>query len=134
MIWDAFADNWYISHPFLALATANGPVMAYINGLVDHQGKIACWLYCLFPGHHKGSHYYPVHLKPDNNTIPDNNRDDVNLSKFAVNTFSNYNESLELLSSSHTLADYKQHQLSTGIIKPGIFLGLQQDHMLDIPQ
>ena len=133
-IWNAFADNHYISHPFLALATADGPAMAYINGLVGHQGKIACRLYCPFPGRRKGSHYYPVCLKPDDDTIPDNNRDDVNPSKFASNTFSNYNESLELLSSSRTLAEYKQRRLSTGIVKPGIFLGLQRDHMLDIPR
>ena len=133
-IWNVFADSYYISHPFLALVTADGPAMVYINGLVGHQGKIACQLYCPFPGRCKGSHYYPVCPKPDNDTIPDNNCDNVNLSKLASNNFSNYNKSLELLSSSHTLAKYKQHWLSTDIVKPGIFLGLQRDHMLDIPR
>lgn len=36
-IWDG--DKVFTSHPFLALATADGPGMAYLNGLVGHHGK-----------------------------------------------------------------------------------------------
>ena len=87
MIWDAFSDMKYISHPFLALATADGPAMAYINGLVGHQGKIGCRLYCPFPGRCKGSHYYPVCLKPLDDNTSDNNHDDLNPTTFASITF-----------------------------------------------
>lgn len=134
VIWDASADKRYISHPFLALATADGPAMAYINGLVGHQGKIGCRLYCPFPGRRKGSHYYPVCLKPENDDIPDNNHDDLHPDQYASKTFANYKESLELLSSSRTQTEYKQRRLITGIVKPGIFLGLQEKYIMDIPR
>jgi hypothetical protein len=38
-IWDASRDEVFVSHPFLALGTADGPGMAMINGLVGHHGK-----------------------------------------------------------------------------------------------
>jgi hypothetical protein len=41
-IWDASHNILYISHPFLTLVTADGPTMAYINGLVGHQGRNGC--------------------------------------------------------------------------------------------
>ena len=62
-IWDASYRMLYISHPFPMLATADGPAMAYINGLVGHQGKVGCRLHCPLKGHHKpgASTYYPAH-------------------------------------------------------------------------
>ena len=134
IIWDTFSDTKYISHPFLALATADGPAMAYINGLVGHQGKIGWRLYCPFPGHRKGSHYYLVCLKLLDNNTSDNNHNDLNPTTFTSITFSNYKKSLAYLIESHSLTKYKLHWLKTGIVKPGIFLGLQENHILNIPR
>ncbi len=71
-IWDAFRDEKFISRLFLALNTADGPAMAYLNGLVGHHGKFGCRLYCPVPGRHKpnGSHYYPALMKPDDYVMP----------------------------------------------------------------
>ena len=65
-IWDASSDRLFLSRLFLALNTADGPGMAYLNGLVGHHGKFGCRLYCVIPGRHKpnGTHYYPALLKP----------------------------------------------------------------------
>ena len=67
-MWDAAKQKFVTSHPFLCLATADGPGMAYLNGLVGHYGKNGCSLFCTLPGCHKqgGTHYYPALLKPDN--------------------------------------------------------------------
>ena len=134
MIWDAFSDMKYISHPFLMLATADGPAMAYINGLVRHQWKIGCLLYCPFPGHRKESHYYLVCLKLLDDNTSDNNHDDLNPTTFVSITLSDYKKSLAYLVESHNLTEYKFCRLKTGIVKPGIFLGLQEKHTLSIPR
>ena len=122
-IWDAFIGMLYTSSPFLMVASADGPVMAYINGLVGHQGRIGCQLYCPFQGRCKGSHYYPVCLKPcdyEPSTFPN-----VDPSAFANQTFHNYKENLILVTGSKSKTQYKALCLQTGIVKPGIFLGLQ---------
>ncbi|KIK79648.1 hypothetical protein PAXRUDRAFT_160799 [Paxillus rubicundulus Ve08.2h10] len=49
-IWDADWNITFVSHPFLALGTADGPGLAYLNGLVGHHGKNSCWLYCGLKG------------------------------------------------------------------------------------
>ncbi|EGN91503.1 hypothetical protein SERLA73DRAFT_29428, partial [Serpula lacrymans var. lacrymans S7.3] len=56
----------FMSKLFLALVTADGPAMAYLNGLVGHSGKFGCRLYCGLPGRLKAqsSHYSPTLLKP----------------------------------------------------------------------
>jgi hypothetical protein len=41
-MWDANQQKIVTSHPFLCLATADGPGMAYLNGLVGHHGKKGC--------------------------------------------------------------------------------------------
>ena len=38
-ILDTFQDQRFISQLFLALNTADGPAMAYLNGLIGHHGK-----------------------------------------------------------------------------------------------
>ena len=106
----------------------------YINGLVGHQGKIGCCLYCPFPGHCKGSHYYPICLKPLEDNTSDNSHDNLNPTTFTSKTFSNYKDSLNYMIESHNLTEYKLCQLKTGIVGPRIFLGLQEKPILDIPQ
>lgn len=132
VIWDAFIDNKYLSNPYMALGTADGPTMAYLNSLVGHQGTIGCWLYCPFLGCHKGLHYYPVCLKLlDDMAGSDHN--DLDPSKFASKTFHNYKEQLEYIIASQNTINYKNCWLKTGVVKLRIFLGLQSKHTLKIP-
>ena len=49
-IWDAQDGRVFTSYPYLALATADGPGMTYLNGLVGHQGAFGCRLYCPMKG------------------------------------------------------------------------------------
>ncbi|KIK78995.1 hypothetical protein PAXRUDRAFT_162526, partial [Paxillus rubicundulus Ve08.2h10] len=67
-IWDTSRNIVYISHPFLALSTADGPGLAYLNGLVGHHRKSGCRLYCGLKGCHKEGIgiYYLALQKPDN--------------------------------------------------------------------
>jgi hypothetical protein len=41
-MWDANQQKIITSHLFLCLATADGPGIAYLNGLVGHHGKNGC--------------------------------------------------------------------------------------------
>ena len=51
---------------FVLLGAADGPGLAYLNGLTGHSGAFGCRLYCPVKGHQKvdAPHYYPALLKP----------------------------------------------------------------------
>jgi len=122
--------SMYQTH--MALASADGPAMAYINGLVGHQGKIGCRLYCPFKGRLKGSHYYPVCLKPEDGEPGDH--PDILPAEYADNTFFDYDNQLKYVTESRNKTQYKARRLQTGVVKPGIFLGLQPKHTHTIPR
>jgi hypothetical protein len=132
-IWDG--DKVFKSHPFLALGTADGPGMAYLNGLVGHHGKHGCRLYCSVTGRHKpgGSHYFPALLKPDNYAVQGCDHEDISFANLPSCSQKTYHSNLHYLMSSPNETQYKKRRLETGISKPTIFLGLKQDKMLGIP-
>ncbi|OBZ79028.1 hypothetical protein A0H81_01464 [Grifola frondosa] len=80
-LWDALPKRKYQSRPFLALATADGPAMAMISGMVGHFGAYGCRLKCQQKGRRKehGNHYYPACLKPLDQDVPGSNHDDINI-------------------------------------------------------
>ena len=135
-IWDAFQDEKFISWLFLALNTADGPAMAYLNGLVGHHGKFGCCLYCPVPGRHKpnGSHYYPALMKPVNYIMPGCDHKDLPFTLSAISSSNLYISNLNFLLKSPNETQYKKWHLETGITKPTIFLGFSSDHILGIPR
>ncbi|KNZ76898.1 hypothetical protein J132_06806 [Termitomyces sp. J132] len=44
-LWNANTKCSYLSRLYIILATADGPGMVYLNGLVGHSGKIGCHLW-----------------------------------------------------------------------------------------
>ncbi|KAG1861768.1 hypothetical protein DFJ58DRAFT_871719 [Suillus subalutaceus] len=113
-IWDAHRDVRYLSNLFLAIATADGPGLMYLNGLVGHHGKMGAVSTvdsqdASKPG---GSHYYPALKKPLDYDYWDN---------------------LVALLSSRTEREYQQKRLETGISKPSIFLGFPEHCILGVP-
>ena len=123
------------SHPFLVLATADGPGMTYLNGLVGHHGKNGCRLFCSVPGRHKagGSHYYPALLKPNNFSVIGSDHPDIDIYKLPSTESKVYEEKLLFVVGSPNETQYKKRRLETGISKPSIFLGLNPQYRLDIP-
>ena len=136
VIWGASKDANVPSNPFFALATADSPRLTHLNGLVGHMGKNGCRMYCSIHGRRKprDSHYYPALLKP----LPPYNMegcnhpdpDDPNIFMPSV---AKYQDHLHLLVSSWNETRYKENYLNTGIIKPSIFLGLDQNHCFLVP-
>jgi hypothetical protein len=133
-IWDASRGLVFVSHPFLALATADGPGMTYLNGLVGHHGKQGCRLYCSVAGRHKpgGGHYYPALLKPDNYNVNGSNHGDVN-PRDITPCAEKYSANLRYLIASPNENQYKNRRLETGISKPSIFLGIPKARVLGVP-
>lgn len=136
-IWDASKEAIVNSHPFFALGTADGPGLTHLNGLVGHMGKNGCRLYCGTRGRRKprGSHYYPALLKPlaynvDGCDHPDLNFDDPHT---FVPSVAKYQEHLHLLVRSRNETNFKANRLETGIVKPSIFLGLDENHSFPVP-
>ena len=134
-IWDASKNTIFTSHPFLALGTADGPGMTYLNGLVAHHGKSGCRLYCSLTGRHKpgGSHYYPALLKPNDYAIEGCDHDDISITNLPSFSQANYESNLRHLMASPNDTAYKKRRLNTGISKPSIFLGLQQNKTFGVP-
>jgi hypothetical protein len=134
-VWDASSNRMFTSTPFLALATADGPGMVYLNGLVGYHGKNGCRLYCGVTGRHKpgGAHYYPVLLKPHNYDVEGCDHDDIDPYGIAACSSERYYENLRQLLSSNNITQYKKRRLETGIAKPSIFIGLPRASTLGVP-
>ncbi|KAF8806951.1 hypothetical protein BYT27DRAFT_7292543 [Phlegmacium glaucopus] len=134
-IWDASRNEVFTSSPFVALGTADGPAMAYLNGLVGHHGKNGCRLYCSITGRHKpgGSHYYPALLKPLNYNVSGSDHGDLLYANLPSCSPDIYHRNLRHLLESPNETQYKKRRLETGISKPSIFLGLQQAKILGVP-
>ncbi|KJA24703.1 hypothetical protein HYPSUDRAFT_135758 [Hypholoma sublateritium FD-334 SS-4] len=135
-IWDASVDRLFVSQLFLALNTADGPAMAYLNGLVGHHGKFGCRLYCPVPGRHKpnGPHYYPALMKPTDYTMSGCDHEDLPFTHFGLASSSDlYLRNLNFLLKSPNETQYKKRRLETGITKPTIFLGFSPDRILGVP-
>ncbi len=62
MIWHGAEQRLFRSNVFLYLATADSPAMAYLNGLVGHNGAHGCCIYCGQCSRHKPAlpNYYPA--------------------------------------------------------------------------
>ncbi|TFK84307.1 hypothetical protein K466DRAFT_577363 [Polyporus arcularius HHB13444] len=112
-IWDASREQEIRVRPFLLLATADSPAMAYLNGLIGHNGRYGCRLYCGHQGRHKPEHptYYPALLCQGDITLKvDRTMDDYS-------TITN-------LRAARNERGYAAERLDTGIAKPSIFSGL----------
>ena len=134
-IWDCTTNRVDMCHPFLGLATADGPGMTYLNGLVGHKEKNGCRLFCSLPGRHKEgkSQYYPALLKPNNYSVSGCSHPDFDINNLPSMSSEVYEKKLKFVVGSSSKKEYKNRHLETGISKPSIFLGLNPCHRLDIP-
>lgn len=122
VIWDALEDRTFKSRPYLMLGTADGPGMALLAGLVGHQGAEGCRTTCDMHGRHKAGQntYYPVHLKPQNFTVPGSDHGDVDIIGLATQQRSPeaYQQKLRYLLLSPNNTQYQRRRMKTGIVKP----------------
>lgn len=134
-IWDAYENRHFVCNLYIGLNTADGPGMAYLNGLVGHHGKYGCRLYCSVPGRHKpnGPHYYPALLKPDNYVMDGCDHEDISHFDSGSISLNWYINNLQHLLSLPNDTQYKKRRLETGITKPTIFLGVPNNRILGIP-
>ncbi|KAG6914498.1 hypothetical protein DXG01_016921 [Tephrocybe rancida] len=134
-VWDASRQLLVKSKLYTVLATADGPRMVYLNGLVGHSGKMGCRLWCGLVGRHKPGTpmHYPVLAKPDNYNVAGCSHDDV--PPHIVNPIDpvRYQECLCRVLNSRNQTDYEYQRRETGICKPSIFSGLPNGTYLGIP-
>ena len=135
MIWDASGDRVFRSFPYLLLATADGPGMTYLNGLVGHSGAYGCRLYCPTKGRHKPNKpiYYPAMLLPRNYTIVGCNHGDLDVRNIPPTSIDEYSQNLAYVMHSSNDANFKVWRKETGIAKPSLFSGLPTNRILPIP-
>jgi hypothetical protein len=136
VIWDAWRDVTFISHPFLILACADGPGLVCISNLVGHSGKNGCRMLCGIEGRRKprANHYYPVLLKPLNYNVQGCGHDDLHPADTPTGTSAGYVQKLRTVMAANSRAQYETCRLNTGIVGPSILLGLETRHILGIPE
>jgi hypothetical protein len=111
-IWDASTHSYITnSTPFIMLATADGPAMANMTGMVGHSGKYGCRLYCGLSGRHREGdcHYYPLMQKPNNYSVVGCDHPDITfrqLQQFRQESETRYNDNLNYLLASQNLSQY----------------------------
>ncbi|OBZ70829.1 hypothetical protein A0H81_09275 [Grifola frondosa] len=138
-IWDAIDKATFISHPFLALATADGPAMAMLSGLVGHFGASGCRLFCPLRGRRRLAettiiqHVLILSIKMfQSQTMNDILVRNI-VPETSLKTSERYQEGLYNLIHSQNDREYKEQRFKTGICKPSIFSGLDARYRLPIP-
>ncbi|KAG6835383.1 hypothetical protein H0H93_001990 [Arthromyces matolae] len=134
-VWNAQKKTLKKSKLYTVAATADGPGMVYLNGLVGHSGKIGCRLWCGLIGRHKpgASMYYPMLSKPDNYTVAGCDHADVPPHIVKAIDPIKYQRHLQQVLNARTQAEYEYLRRETGICKPSIFSGLPNGTYLGIP-
>ncbi|KAG6852239.1 hypothetical protein C0991_001710 [Blastosporella zonata] len=134
-VWNAAKKSLKKSKLYIVLATADGPGMVYLNGLVGHSGKNGCRLWCGLVGRHKpgAPMHYPVLAKPNGYHVAGCDHPDI--SPHIVNPIDpkRYQEHLKRVLCARTQAEYEYQRRETGICKPSIFSGLPDRTYLGIP-
>lgn len=134
-VWDASRHKKVVSRLYIVLATADGPGMVYLNGLVGHSGKVGCRLWCGLTGRHKpgAPMHYPVLSKPDNYHVAGCDHDDVPPHIVRPIDKVRYVASLRRVCNARNQTEYEFLRRETGICKPSILSGLPDGTYLGIP-
>lgn len=135
-IWNSKEEKTFLSYPFLALATADGPGMACLNGLCGHQGAHGCRFYCGWKGRRKSgrSQYYPALLKPDNYTVSGSDHNDYDVMSIPTTSSDEYYQNLQYVENSSNKKEFEERRKNTGISKPSLFSGLPPKHIMALPR
>ena len=132
----------FTSYPYLALATADGPAMACVSGLVGHIGKQQCRVYCPQKGRRlkNQSHYYPALLCP-NYPSPVEGSDHADYEPIDLlraidseSTKAAYEANLRQVIAVRGDGEYRNKRRETGIVKPCILQGLPPKRHLPVPE
>ncbi|KAI0077274.1 hypothetical protein K474DRAFT_1684384 [Panus rudis PR-1116 ss-1] len=137
VVWDGSTLERRRSDIYIAIASADSPGMAFINGLVGHHGGHGCRIYCGMKGHHKdgGTHYFPTATKPHNFAGEGCDHDNINYrdSKQFCPDPARYQANLRRVEQSPNQTQYRLCRLATGIVRPLLFNGLSPRKFLGIP-
>jgi hypothetical protein len=88
------------------------------------------------PGWHKpgNSKYYPVALKPHNYSVEKCSHPDIDLDALsAIDPEENYHTNLHVVLTSKSERSYTSNRLNTGIVRPSILIGFQEDLSIPVP-
>ncbi|OBZ69088.1 hypothetical protein A0H81_10834 [Grifola frondosa] len=121
-IWDAIDKATFISHPFLALATADGPAMAMLSGLADVRLAETTII----------RHVLILSIKMFQSQTNDILVRNI-VPETSLKTSERYQEGLYNLTHSQNDGEYKEQHFKTGTCKSSIFSGLDARYQLPIP-
>ncbi|KDQ10433.1 hypothetical protein BOTBODRAFT_178102 [Botryobasidium botryosum FD-172 SS1] len=112
-MWDTLKKKVIDTNPYLALATADGPGLAMLDGTVGHTGALGAPC------------YYPAHLKPHNYNVAGCDHDSIDVSRpLPPRSIEEYEEKLAFVLASANQTQFELRRKQTGIAKPTIFSGI----------
>ncbi|EJD40585.1 hypothetical protein AURDEDRAFT_69893, partial [Auricularia subglabra TFB-10046 SS5] len=134
-VFDAATQSEYLSRIYILLALADGAASIYLSGLVSHNGKYGCRVFCGMPGRRKpgDSHYWPACLKPDDYDESGCTHADIDPREVRPVDRRTYEEKLAWVGRAPNASQYDARRLETGISKPTIFSGLAPETILGAP-
>ena len=135
-VWDGRQQKQIISRPFFGYGAADTVALPILSGLVGHNGSLGCRVYCGMPGRRKpgNSKYYPVALKPHNYDVDNCSHPDIDIRTLgSISTEDKYYSNLHVVLTSKSDRSYTRHRLNTGIVRPSICLGFQEDLSIPVP-
>ncbi|KDQ08689.1 hypothetical protein BOTBODRAFT_118277 [Botryobasidium botryosum FD-172 SS1] len=126
-MWDALKKKVIDTNPYLALATADGPGLAMLDGTVGHTGALGCRVHCAVVGRHRPGApcYYPAHLKPHDYNVSGCDHDSIDVSRpLPPRSIEEYENKLAFVLASANQTQFELRRKQTGIAKPTIFSGI----------
>jgi hypothetical protein len=135
-VWNGKDREYQQKRPFFFHGAADTVGIPTLNGLVGHTGGCGCRLACGHRGRRKPGQptYYPASLKPKNYTVKGCDHADVDVATIGGPDKVLYDLNLRQLLQCTSKAGYTRTRLRTGIVRPSICSGFQEEAMIPVPR
>ena len=134
-IWNGKDREYQQKRPFFFHGAADTVAIPTLNGLVGHTGSCGCRIACGHKGRRKPGlpTYYPASLKPKNYSVRGCDHADVDVAAIGGPDKVLYDLNLRQLLQCTSKAGYTRTRLRTGIARPSICSGFQEEAMIPVP-
>lgn len=131
--YDGHLRKYISTRPFTAFNGADAVALPKVSGQVGHKGALSCRVTCGMPARNRDRKYYPAALKPFNTTGPQLAHPDIDVRMLGGPDPTRYQANLRIVLQSKTISQYNENRRLTGIVRPSICLGFEENAMFRVP-